>query len=235
MIPLDNTGDTVIMLLVAAGVGLLGGVAAGLLEIRRDPKKAKKCWGMILSSIFLGGVAAVAILYFFPPEEVTAKAVEGTTEVVREYNLTKLVALALIVGSAGASFLLILQKRTIDLAVAKEDAAEKKVEAAQAAGIAKTIQVQAQEEVKGLSSQAPLAARASVTQQVEPVVRGAIQKAVEAGGPVTAETVASVVEGIGDQTEAAVADALNPLAADAHGRISATAKAADLPTPLKGD
>lgn len=230
MIPLNNTGDTVIMLLVAGGVGLLGGVAAGLLEIRRDPKKAKKCAGMIFSSIFLGGVAAVAILYFFPPEEATAKTAEGVTEIVREYNLTKLVALALIVGSAGASFLLLLQKRTMDLAEAKEDAAEKKVQAAQATGAAKSIEVQAQEEVKGLSNQAPPAARASVTQQIGPMVRDAIQKAVETGGPVSAETVANVVEGIGAQTETAVADALNPLAEDAHGRISATVEAANLPT-----
>jgi hypothetical protein len=243
MIPLNDTGDTVVMLLVAAGVGLLGGIGAAFLEIRRDRESAKEApankeapaskgaLATFLSSIVLGGIAAVAILYFFPPEETVSTTVNGMTEVVKEYNLTKLVALALIVGSAGASFLLVLQKRTMDLADAKEEAAKKTTEAAEATGAVMAVQVQAHQEVDGLSSQAPALARSRVAEGLEPMVRKAIEDASAEPGPVSAETVAAVVKEIGDQTETAVEDSIEPVVKGAQKRISAAASLADPSSP----
>lgn len=228
MIPLNNTGDTVIMLLVAGGVGLIGGIGAGLLEIRRDPEKAKQCGGTIVSSIFLGGIAAIAILYFFPPEETSAVAVEGTAKIVKEYNLTKLVALALIVGSAGASFLLVLQKRTLDIAEAKEEVAEKTAEVAKKAGEVKTIQAQASEAIQGVGNQATALARASVVEGAAPAIEKALKKA-SAGKPAqaTATAVAAVLDEVGGHAQSAAEDSIEPFVEDAQKRILATSLGTD--------
>ncbi len=224
MIELKTTWDTVVMLLVAGGVGLLGGIGAGLLEIRRDPEKAKESAKLIGSSIVLGGIAAVAILYFFPPEETKTIVANGSTEIFTGYSLTKLVALALIVGSAGASFLLVLQKRTLDLAEAKEEVAEKTAEVAKTAGDAKAVQAKATEAVRGVGNQAKALAMSSVAKGVEPTIRKALEKA--SGGTVSAETVATVAQELGDQAGIAVDESIDPVVEGAQDRILAAAPGA---------
>ncbi len=217
MIEIKTTWDTVIMLLVAGGVGFLGGIGAGLLEMRRDPAKEKEWAKLIGSSIMLGGIAAVAILYFFPPEETKTVIANGETEIFTGYSLTKLVALALIVGSAGGSFLLILQKRTLDLADAQKDAALKTAEAVQTAGDAKAIQAQATEAVRSVGSQAKTLAKSGVVESVEPTIRKALE---EAGGvAVSAETVSAVAQELGDQAGLAVENSIGPVVEDAQDRI----------------
>jgi hypothetical protein len=217
MIEIKTTWDTVIMLLVAGGVGFLGGIGAGLLEMRRDPEKEKEWAKLIGSSIMLGGIAAVAILYFFPPEETKTVIANGETEIFTGYSLTKLVALALIVGSAGGSFLLILQKRTLDLADAQKDAALKTAEAVQTAGDAKAIQAQATEAVRSVGSQAKTLAKSGVVESVEPTIRKALE---EAGGvAVSAETVSAVAQELGDQAGLAVENSIGPVVEDAQDRI----------------
>lgn len=222
MVELKTTCDTVVMLLVAGGVGLIGGIGAGLLEIRRDPEKAKECAKSIGSSIVLGGIAAVAILYFFPPEE-TKILVDSATKdatTTTAYSLTKLVALSLIVGSAGSSFLLVLQKRTLDLAEAKEEAAKQETKAAKTAGDAKAIQAKATEAVRGVGNQAKALAKASVVEGVEPTIRKALEEA--SGTAVSAEQVASVAQELGDQAGAAVENSIDPVVEGAQKRILAT-------------
>ncbi len=131
MVDLNTTWNTVVMLLVAGGVGLIGGFGAGLLEMRRiaaatteklgttPPCPRESKWAGFLSSVVLGGIAAVAILYFFPPvQEVVTPGAGGESVVTTSYDLTKLVALALIVGSAGTGFLQVMQTRTLALASA---------------------------------------------------------------------------------------------------------------------
>jgi hypothetical protein len=228
MIPLNTTWDTVLMLLIAAGVGLIGGVGAALLEMRRDPKKLKDLKGLVFSSVVLGGIAAVAILYFFSPEETHVVVVKGTSEIVTGYSLTKLVALALIVGSAGAGFLLILQKKTLDLAVAKEETAEKSEEAVKKAGDAQAIQAKATELMRGVGNEAKSLAKAGVTESVEPMIR----KALEDVSPqqVSEETVATVAKEIGDQAGAALDDSIDPVVEGAQKRILATSVA---PEPVE--
>jgi len=67
-----------------------------------------------LSSLLLGAVTAVAFLYFFPPETQTiTRDASGMNHTGYSYDLVKLVALSLIVGSAGPSFLSSIQGRLL--------------------------------------------------------------------------------------------------------------------------
>jgi hypothetical protein len=118
MIELNTTCNTVVMLLVAFGVGLLGGVGAALLEWKKGQKEAedgdtppKLGFLAVFASVVLGGIAAVAVLYFFPPiTEVKNEAGELTE---RSYDLIKLVAFSLLVGTAGAAMLQSMQSRAV--------------------------------------------------------------------------------------------------------------------------
>jgi len=221
MIPLHTTWDTVVMLVVAGCVGLIGGIGAGLHEIRRDPKKAKKCAGTIVSSILLGGIAAIAILYFFPPEETNPVTVKGVTTLVKEYNLTKLVALALIVGSAGASFLLVLQKKTLDIAEVQEDLVEKTADAAKKDGEVKIVKAQASETVLNAVNQATALVKASAIKSTAPAVGKALKKA-QVGKPaqVSADAVSGAVEQVDNQVQE-VQDPIDSIVREAQGRIYA--------------
>ncbi len=221
MIPINGTDDTVVMLLVAGGVGLLGGIAAGFLEIRSDTEKAKECAKTIGYSIFLGGVAAVAILYFFPPEEVVrSETVNGVVKSVKEYNLTKLVALALIVGSAGASFLLVMQKRTLALTEAEKETADAEKVAVKKAGDVETIKVKASETLEGVNKQLPTLARTTIMQDAAPAIREALEKASAAQATqVSPETVAEVLDEVADKAEAAVQETIEPVVQKAQKRI----------------
>lgn len=123
MIELTNDSDYVYMVLIAAAVGAIGGLGAELLLQRADntgtveiPRRLKGTRFVDLgfpASLILGAIAAVAILYFFPP--VTEKIIAGSTgappQTTQEYDLVKLVALSLIVGSAGPAFLSTAQSR----------------------------------------------------------------------------------------------------------------------------
>lgn len=218
MIEIKTTWDTVVMLLVSGGVGFLGGIGAGLLEMRRDPSKEKEWAKLIGSSIVLGGIAAVAILYFFPPEETKTVVANGTTEIFTGYSLTKLVALALIVGSAGGSFLLIMQKKTTDLVDAQKVAALKTAVAAQTAGEAKAVQAQATEAVRSVGNQAKTLAKSGVVESVEPTIRKALEEAAS-GGAISAETVSAVAQELGDQAGIAVDKSIGPVVENAQDRI----------------
>lgn len=126
MIELKETVDYVFMILVAAGVGAIGGLASELLLERSENTGTIELPGRIAgtrildlgfpASLLIGAIAAASILYFFPPttETVTPSATAGepATTVV-EFDLVKLVALSLIVGSAGPRFLSAAQTRVL--------------------------------------------------------------------------------------------------------------------------
>lgn len=122
MIGLNSTTDYVHMLLVAAAVGAVGGLAAELLLKRADSTGALSLPDWVknkhllklgfVSSVLLGAIASVAILYFFPPVTTTVTPGSGGAATTsQQYDLVKLVALALIVGSAGPAFLSTAQSR----------------------------------------------------------------------------------------------------------------------------
>ncbi len=130
MIDLDTTGNTVVMLLVAFGVGMLGGVGAAFLEWKKGQKEAqdggtppKLGFLSVLASVVLGGIAAVAVLYFFPP--ITEVKNEAGEFVERSYDLIKLVAFSLLVGTAGAAILQSMQSRALGQIEAGKANAEK--------------------------------------------------------------------------------------------------------------
>lgn len=119
MIPLMDGYDYAIMLGVAALCGALGGFVFELLQ-RRDgnPGKIEVPWkpkrgsfydlGWI-ASVIIGAAAAVAVLYFFPP----TLSIDTGGQTTLRYDLVKLVALSLIVGSAGGSFLSAMQAQVL--------------------------------------------------------------------------------------------------------------------------
>lgn len=123
MIGLTHTTDYIIMLLVAAGLGAIGGLGAELLLNRGDNtgtiQLPSRLGGTDLvelgfpASLIIGAIAAVAILYFFPPvsETVIPGANGATAKTTNQYDLVKLIALSLIVGSAGPAFLSTAQSR----------------------------------------------------------------------------------------------------------------------------
>lgn len=154
MIELDSTWNTIVMLLVAGGVGLIGGIGAAFIEWRRNlaaPAATTSGSSSMLgwlSCVVLGGIAAVAVLYFFPPtQEVVAVGEEGGPETTTFYDLTQLVALSLIVGSAGAAFLQTIQTRALALSNAERT---------------KATEATATEGLSGVSGQAAKLAEAGV-------------------------------------------------------------------------
>jgi len=195
MVTLSSTSDIVIMLVVAAVVGLFAGVGGGLIELRREPKSGKSAWATVGACVLLGAIAAVAILYFFPPEETIKETTAGGVETtLQRYNLTKLVALALIVGSAGSSFLSAMQNRALALTNAQ------KAEAMTATG------VQVVDVVGGQLS--------DVTQtSIEATATKPIQKALEKASPkpekISAELVSDVVKAVAAGAQASASKSID--------------------------
>jgi hypothetical protein len=168
MIELKETIDYVYMLLVAAGVGAIGGFASELLlERARNtgtielPGKLKDTRLFDIgfpASLVLGAVAAVAILYFFPPttETVTPATETEKASTTVEYDLVKLVALALIVGSAGPRFLAAMQSRVLALLNAQKAETNRRTGKAEVERVAAAATAQAEVAVqKALAQQAP--------------------------------------------------------------------------------
>lgn len=141
MVTLDTTTRWVVMLLVAGGVGMIGGIGAALIEgkdkVAAEPPDTKHWRLNTLACIVLGGIAAVAVLYFFVPvKEVLPTNPEEKP--VAYYELIKLVPLSLIVGSAGTYFLKSFQQR-IDSALAAQQGDQAVAKSKTVIGAAKTL------------------------------------------------------------------------------------------------
>jgi hypothetical protein len=113
MVSLDTTTRWVVMLLVAGGVGMIGGIGAALLEakakVAAKPPDTEHWRLNTVTCIIVGGIAAVAVIYFFVP--VKEVIVEEGKKPEAFYELIKLVPLSLIIGSAGTYFLQSFQKQ----------------------------------------------------------------------------------------------------------------------------
>lgn len=198
MIELHSTCNTVVMLLVAFCVGLLGGIGAAFLEWKKGQKEAedggtapKLGFLAVLASVVLGGIAAVAVLYFVPPiTEVRNEAGELTE---RSYDLIKLVAFSLLVGTAGAAILQSMQAR----ALGQVEAVKAKAEKAVAVGTAS----------KGVASMAesvPNAVKASIT-----APSSNIEQTLQAAG-VQAGQIPAVLDDLAEAASSAVTMELAP-------------------------
>lgn len=120
MIELRTTGDFVTVFILAGVAGLIGGLAAELLLNRNGetgafemPARKGALFDMGgFASLLIGAVTGIAILIVFPPEtSITTTAGDGATTTVRSYDTVRLVATAVIAGSAGGSVLTALQSR----------------------------------------------------------------------------------------------------------------------------
>jgi hypothetical protein len=202
MIPLNTTWDTILMLLIAGTIGLIGGIAAALLEARRADKRCTPTVGAFVSSMILGAIAAVAILYFFPPQEM----VESGGSIETEYSLTKLVALALIVGSAGTSFLLVLQTRTLALA---------------AKASAETTEETATQRIGEFKAQIPEITDAGVESSAPALQKVLEETSQRPAGDVPPELLEKAIEAVREQTRQSVEKQINPLVEEAKKTVEA--------------
>ena len=215
MIELHNTRTTVVMLLVAGGVGLLGGIGAAFIEWRQRCRAASPTGTCrptlsVISCIVLGGIAAVAILYFFPPtQEVEIVKAGEEAKKTTFYNLTELVALSLIVGSAGAVFLQSLQDRTLALAKAQQ---------AQA-GAATAVK-----SIDGLPDQAEQATKVGV-RAASTRIKAELQKSV----PLPADQADQIVDRLADEAAASVAQNLESQVDRTQQMIAAAASGVPVP------
>jgi hypothetical protein len=207
MIGLQTPADYAIVFAVAAGSGLLGGLAAELL-LNRDgetgafelPSRNGRLFDFGgIASLLVGAVVGVAILLVFPPETtVVNQGADGSTT-SRSYDLLRLVATSLVAGSAGGSVLTALQARVTAAVNASRvewvrDAGEQEVRRV-AEGAKRQIAAMAGEIA------APAGARA----------RG-LGEAAGASGGASAEAIASATE------------AIDALAAESRRALSATAR-----------
>ena len=206
MIELSSTSDYIYMLLVAAGVGAIGGLGAELILNRGGSTgilslpHADRANGMVTlgfpASLIVGAIAAVAALYFFTPvvERVVTTAAGVPAQKVSEYNLAKLVPLALIVGSAGPAFLGSLQARLMSAlnaqkAGAAAGAAKVQVDqiaASATAAVTDAVQTALSQHLPGttadIAKEVAESAASSLQSTLEPQVEGA-HRQVEAIAP----------------------------------------------------
>jgi hypothetical protein len=120
MLTLETTGDYLLLVLIAALSGLVGGLAAELLLSRDGQTGAFELPGRSrglldfggFASLIVGAVAGVAILLVLPASTtVVTTESDGTTTSATSFDLLRLVATTLVAGSAGGSVLTALQAR----------------------------------------------------------------------------------------------------------------------------
>jgi hypothetical protein len=162
MISLNDTWDSILMILAAAGVGAFAGLGAYALQSRAAAEADKKLSAP--ASMLVGGLASVGILYFVSPVVHTSITLpQGSVKETSQYDLLKLVSLAAIVGSAGRAVLTSLQSR-VGAAVSEKTSANMVAEAPKAAEAASgKIQAdvdKAQSKLDSLASELQVLAKA---------------------------------------------------------------------------
>jgi hypothetical protein len=203
VIDLTHTVDYVYMLLIAAGVGAVGGLGAELVMNRAESSgtlalpgstKDKAIWRMgFPASLIVGAIAAVAVLYFFPP--VVEKIVTGTNgapaKTVNQYELAKLVPLALIVGSAGPAFLSTAQSRLMSA-----------LNAQKAEAVAETAKSQVDQIATSAAATVGPAVHAAVAQHLPSAGAAVVDQVADAVAATMETTLKSQVEHAQDQVDA---------------------------------
>lgn len=126
MVELSSVWEYLGIFGLAAGLGGIGGLANELMQNRRGqtgqverPRRLKGPYRDlgVWANVIIGGIAALAALWVFPPETTIDAA--GTTT---KYDIIKVVGLSLVIGSAGGTFLSAMQARA--RALVKEQEAE---------------------------------------------------------------------------------------------------------------
>jgi hypothetical protein len=143
---IDVTDRWWLAIVVAGLAGMAGGLIYELLQARST---AADSTGQVetphrggaslldlglFASMLIGATAAVAFCFFNPPQELTTLT-NGTSTTTRQYDALHLVALSLIVGSAGSSFFAAMQDKvraalnaqSLELLVATHDDATTRI------------------------------------------------------------------------------------------------------------
>jgi hypothetical protein len=186
MFQLVSTGEYVLVFVLAAVSGLFGGLAFELMQTRRGGTgRIERPWKVgqtsyfdvgFAASLFVGAVAAVAALYVFPPRiDIVITNAAGETTMSSGYEVVKLVALSLIVGSAGSSILAGLQQRVLAAVNAQQ---------------AKNAQSVAKAGLDGLAAQAADEAKRTVTDALAAKAGSANRELIESDVPTIADEIA---------------------------------------------
>jgi hypothetical protein len=109
MVTLKTTSDYVILILVAACGGAIGGLAAALVP-SMSPGVNKPRW---LTGPIVGAVAAVVILLVLPGTKESTAVEAGHAVVTTSWSLIRVVPVALVAGWAGPKLLAVLQERLL--------------------------------------------------------------------------------------------------------------------------
>lgn len=157
MIALNATSDYVVMIVVAALCGAIGGFGFELIQSRRITSAgitSAPAEGAVEESgslqvprwlanqsyydlgfwaaVVVGAIAAVGTLYFLAPTvSITIEQANGASTTSLQYDLIKLIALSLLVGTAGQSVLTSMQARVLAAITAQKLDSKAKVAAKQ--------------------------------------------------------------------------------------------------------
>ncbi len=202
MLQLVGTGDYVAVFVLAAGSGMFGGLAAELLLSRNGesgsfelPARRDGTWDLGgFGRVIVGAVVGLAVLAVVQPE--TTVTTNGTaTTTTRAYDVIRLVATAIVAGSAGGSVLTALQSTA--LAALNESRVQSTVAASEQ-------QLEVLARVAKTEAAAATAATAAMATSAPEALRSARPRGVGAGPPREAP--------LGQQPEAAAAlEAAAPL------------------------
>jgi hypothetical protein len=140
MIDLNGTSDYILLFALATALGGIGGLVyelllsrrgqVGMIEVPHTVQGGRFIDLGVWASVIIGAIAAVAALWIFPPDVKTVVDAAGKSSTTTEYDIVRVVALSLIIGSAGSSFLSALQARA--LALVKDQEAKQTTAVAQA-------------------------------------------------------------------------------------------------------
>jgi hypothetical protein len=109
VVALNGVSDYVVLILVSAGTGALGGFAAALVPTQ-SPGVNNPRW---LTGAIVGAAAAVAILIVLPGTTTTTSVVLGKTTSTTTWSLVKVIPVAIIAGWAGPKVLGAVQDRLL--------------------------------------------------------------------------------------------------------------------------
>jgi hypothetical protein len=109
MVALNTVDDYVILVLVAAAGGAIGGLAATLVPTTSPSlNKPRELTGPLV-----GAVAAMAVLLIFPGTKESTATMSGQLVVTTTWSVLRVVPVALIAGWAGPKVLTVLQERLL--------------------------------------------------------------------------------------------------------------------------
>jgi hypothetical protein len=194
MIDLPEPWNWIVMLLVAASLGAVGGLVHECLHKDRSTEE-RLGW---FAGPLVGAAAALAVLYFFPPQIPTVEvAGDGTRTTTYVYDLVKLVALSLIAGSAGGTLLTAMQARVLaQVNEQKVQTADQKVRAVEAE----------KDTMKVKLEQMPTIIENTINKEVQPVVEEQLEKAANELPPPLAEKLPEEPSALSNELEQLLGD-----------------------------